>query len=666
MTVLILPWLGLVMIGLVVTGVLAASAGERMAGYGTLIACGVGLAGVLLHLLAGAPEAGMTIPFGIVGQSGGLAIDGLSSLFLALVLGLGMASGIASLEAHHVTTAPALPVFVAGMVLTLLAQDAVMLLLGFEAMSLASFVLVMTGHRDEAVRRAGLLYLGMAMLGALCLVAALGLMAGDGLSFDSIRAHPPQGARAVAVLVLVVIGAGSKAGLAPLHVWLPPAHAAAPGPVSALMSGAMTKVALYVIIRLLFDLAGSGQPGWFGVPLIVMGLAGAVIGALRANLETDIKAVLACSTVENVGLIAIALGLGFAARAADLPAIAGLAFGAALLHAMGHGMFKALLFLAAGSVQYGAGSREMARLGGLIGAMPYTAGAMLLGAACLAGLPPSSGFAGEWMLLQSVIAALRVGGLGVQVLVCVLAAGMAMAMALAAAASVRLVGVVMLGRPRTPRCAAAVESSPPVRWALILLGLGSLGLGLMPGALLGLAEPALQVLSTSFAQRASLLALVPQADAPGYAPLGILALLFLLLMGIAACLRNWAVAGYRHGPAWDCGFGAPPDWLPFGDPATQYGPGSMAQPLRRALGGSLLAARQSVTMPAPEDSAPARFTETAQDPAERLIFAPIHRLRATISHLADLMTFLTVRQSLSVLFAALVLFLAVIAALEQT
>ena len=188
----------------------------------------------------------------------------------------------------------------------------------------------------------------------------------------------------------------------------------------------------------------------------------------------------------------------------------------------------------------------------------------------------------------------------------------------------------------------------------------------MPGALLGLAEPALQVLSTSFAQRASLLALVPQTDAPGYAPLGILALLFLLLMGIAACLRNWAVAGYRHGPAWDCGFGAPPDWLPFGDPATQYGPGSMAQPLRRALGGSLLAARQSVTMPAPEDSAPARFTETAQDPAERLIFAPIHRLRATISHLADLMTFLTVRQSLSVLFAALVLFLAVIAALEQT
>lgn len=666
MTGLILPWFGLVLTGLIVTSILAASAGERMAGFGTLICCGAGLAAILLHLLAGAPAAEMTLPVGIAGHSGRLAIDGLSALFLALVLGLGMTSAIASLETHGIATAPALPVFVAGMVLSLLAHDAIMLLLGFETMSLASFVLVMTGHRDETVRRAGLLYLGMAMLGALCLVAALGLMATPGVSFEAIRAHPPQGWRAVSVLALVLIGAGSKAGLAPLHVWLPPAHAAAPGPVSALMSGAMTKVALYVIIRLLFDLAGPGQPGWFAVPLILMGLAGAVIGALRANLEGDIKAVLACSTVENIGLIAIALGIGFAARAADLPSVAGLALGAALLHAMGHGLFKALLFLAAGSVQHGAGSRVMARLGGLIGPMPYTAGAMLLGAACLAGLPPSSGFAGEWMLLQSVIAALRLGGLGVQVLVCVLAAGMALAMALAGAAAVRLVGVVMLGRPRTPRCAAAVESSPPVRWALILLGLTSLGLGLMPGVLLGLAEPALRLLSTSFAQRASLLGVTPQIDAPGYAPLGLLALLFLLLMGIAASLRAWAVAGHRSGPAWDCGFGAPPDWLPFGDPATQYGPGSMAQPLRRALGASLLAARESVTMPAPEDSAPARFVEFHQDPAERLIFAPVQRLRAAISHLADRMTFLTVRQSLSVLFAVLVLFLAVIAALEQT
>jgi NADH:ubiquinone oxidoreductase subunit 5 (subunit L)/multisubunit Na+/H+ antiporter MnhA subunit len=299
--------------------------------------------------------------------------------------------------------------------------------------------------------------------------------------------------------------------------------------------------------------------------------------------------------------------------------------------------------------------------------MPYTVGAMLLGAACLAGLPPSAGFTGEWLLFQSVLGAMRLGGLGVQIAICALAAGMALATALAATAAVRLVGVALLGRPRTPRAAAAIESGPPTRWALILLGGLSLGMGLAPSSVMALVEPALQRLSSgSMAQRAGALVLAPQLDGPGYAPLGLALLLGLVGAVIAAVLRARTVAGHRMSASWDCGFGAPPAWLPNGDPASEYAGGSFAQPLRRALGATLLDARETVVMPLPDDIAPARYAERSADPADRLLFGPTGRFRAVISNLADRLMFLTVRQSLSVLFAALVLFLALVAALEQT
>jgi len=621
----------------------------------------------LLHALGGADAVRLALPLGMPGHASVLALDGVASFFLVLVGLLATAAATACLENHGkaIATLPALPAFLAGMMLTVLAGDGITLLVGFELMSIASFTLVVTAYHDGAVRSAGLLYLGMAGLGAVCLVAVVAVL-GDA-DFTVIRAHPPQGWRAVAVLVLVLIGAGSKAGLAPLHIWLPAAHAAAPGPVSALMSGAMTSVALYVLIRVLFDLAGAGQPAWWALPLLLMGAAGAVIGALRANMEDDVKAVLACSTVENIGLIAIGLGLAFAARAADLPSLAGLAFGAALLHIMGHGVFKALLFLAAGAVQYGAGSRLLGRLGGLIHTMPVTALAMMLGAACLAGLPPSVGFAGEWLLLQSVLAAARQGGLGPQILVCVLAAAMALATALAAAAAVRLVGVALLGRPRTPQAAASVEAGLPMRWAMVGLGFVCGLIGLFPSMVLALARPALRQVSGGLMDgRSGVLMVTPLLDAPGYAPLAVMGLIALGMLLIAVLLRLRAGPGLRMGPAWDCGFGAPPPWLPNGDPLTQYGGGSFAQPLRRALGTALLAAHEQVSLREPGDVRPARIGVGLRDPAQAWLFGPLAALRERLSRLADQMQFLTIRQSLSVIFVVLVTFLAVIALLEQT
>jgi formate hydrogenlyase subunit 3/multisubunit Na+/H+ antiporter MnhD subunit len=556
--------------------------------------------------------------------------------------------------------------------LTLLAADGFALVAGFELMSLASFALVLTGHRDAGVQPAALLYVGMAALGAACLIPAVGLLApvaagGWNLGFASVRAHPPEGWRAIMVLALALIGAGSKAGMAPLHVWLPAAHAAAPSHVSALMSGAMTKVALYVLIRMLFDLCGPAQPSWWGAPLVAIGAGGAALGGLRANIEEDIKAVLACSTIENVGLILVGIGLALAARATDLPSLAALALGGALLHILAHAIFKSLLFIGAGSAQYGAGTRQLQRLGGLIQRMPVTTGAMLVGAACLAALPPSSGFAGEWTLFQAVIGAPRVGGLGFQTLVCVVALLMALAAALAATAAVRLVGIGFLGRPRSPRAAAAEEAGAYLRVAMLgLVGVSAL-IGLFPGAALALAEPALRLLiNAGMANRAGGLLVAPQADAPGYAAPAVAVLLGLALALVIWIVRSRTIPGHRLASAWDCGFGDAPAWLPFGDPATQYSGASFGQPLRRTLGSAVLGGRETVDIPEPGDTRPAKLSVTLQDPAEATLFQPAARLRDVLSAVADRMQFLTIRRTLSVLFLALVLFLAAVALLEQT
>lgn len=623
---------------------------------------------MLAHLMDGATPIAVVIPLGLASQSTSLAMDGVSDIFLLLLMLTGGATSLALLDDHGIAlpTAPAFPVFLAGMALTLLANDAFSMVAGFELMSLASFVLVITAHRDPGVRSAGLLYLGMAGISAVFLVAALALLSANGASFAAIRSHPPEGWRAVVVLVLALIGAGSKAGLAPLHIWLPPAHTAAPGPVSALMSGAMTKVALYVLIRILFDLCGPAQPLWWGLPLLAMGIASAIIGALRANIETDIKAILACSTIENIGLITIGLGLALAARAGDLSSLAGLALGAALLQALAHGLFKSLMFVAASAVQHGAGSRSLARLGGVLQRMPISGCALLLGAACLAGLPPSAGFASEWMLFQAVLGAVRLGGLGLQILVCVLAVALALAVAMAAAAAIRLIGVTLLGRPRTQQAAGAEEAAPATRWALLFLGGMVAIVSVAPGAMLRLADPALRILAnTSLSGRAGPLLVQPTLEVPGYAPLGIAFLLAAAAIVIALVLGARAVQGHRTGPAWDGGLPASPDWLPFGDPLTQYSSGSFSQPLRRVLGSRLLGAKSTLDMPPPGDARPAVYTEAWHDPAETLLFAPVAALRARLSGLADRIHFLTVRQTLTVIVVALIGFLGFVALVEQ-
>jgi formate hydrogenlyase subunit 3/multisubunit Na+/H+ antiporter MnhD subunit len=671
----LLAGLSLVVAALLLLAVVAAVVPRRRASLayrGTLALCALGGLLDLTFLLGGAAPCGLALPFGLPGAGLSLGLDGLSAFFLLLPLQAGAAASAAALDApgEAAASTPFFPAFVGAMALALLAADGFALVLGLALMSLAASALVLTRQHEAEVRAAALSCLGMAAFGAACLIPALALLAhpapgGLDFRFAAMRAHPPEGWRAALVLALALLGAGSKAGLAPLHAWLPPAHAAAPAPVSALMSGAMTKVALYVLIRVLFDLCGPAQPGWWAVPLLLLGAAAAVLGALRANVEGDITLVLACSTVGNVGLITIGLGVGLAARAADLSPLAALALGGALLHTLAHGLFKTLLFLAAGAVQHGAGSRRLERLGGLIHAMPVTTACVLVGGACLAALPPSSGFAGAWTLFQAVLGAPRVGGLAMPMLIAVVAMLMALAVALAAAAAVRLVGVAFLGRPRSPRAAAADEAGRFTRAALIGLAGLSGAIGLFPGAVLALAGPALRLLvSVGMEGRISVLRLSPQADAPGYAAPAVAVLLALALALVLWLLRTRAAAGHRVGPAWDCGFGAPPPWLPFGDPLTQYSGASFGQPLRRTL-GALLAARESVDMPEPGDTRPARIEASFTDPAEAWLFRPLARWRDRLFGHGDAVQLLTIRRTLAVVFVALVALLVLVALAEQ-
>ena len=302
-----------------------------------------------LTALAG-PVQRLMLPLGLPWIGTNLRLDALSGFFLVLV---GIGGGGASLfalgygrhEAHPERVLPFYPAFLAGMALVVVADDAFTFLFAWELMSLTSWALVMAHHQEEGNARAGFIYLLMATFSGLALLLGFGLLAGaqGDYAFDSIRQHPPDALVGAVVLVVALIGAGSKAGLVPLHVWLPLAHPAAPSHVSALMSGVMTKVAIYGFIRIVFDLLGPNA-WWAGTVVLALGGITAVLGVLHALMERDLKRLLAYSTVENIGIIFIGLGLALAFRATGFQAGAALALTAALFHALNHTLFKSLLF----------------------------------------------------------------------------------------------------------------------------------------------------------------------------------------------------------------------------------------------------------------------------------------------------------------------------------
>ena len=349
------------------------------------------------------------MPIGLPWLGAHFRLDALASFFLVVVNLGGAAASLYGLGYGHHEPAPHrvlpfFPAFLAGMNLVVLADDAFSYLLCWEFMSLASWALVMAHHRETGNAKAGYVYLVMASFGTLALLLAFGLLAGPAgdYGFAAIRAAQHTPYVATLVLILMLLGAGSKAGLVPLHVWLPLAHPAAPSHVSALMSGVMTKVAIYGFIRVVFDLLGP--PTW-SASVIVLFLGGitAVMGILYAMMEKDLKRLLAYSTIENVGIIFVSLGLALAFQANGLKLAAALAFTAALFHVLNHSFFKSLLFFGAGAVLTSTGERDMDKLGGLIHRMPLTSFVFLVGCVAISALPPFNGFVSEWLIFQAVL-----------------------------------------------------------------------------------------------------------------------------------------------------------------------------------------------------------------------------------------------------------------------
>ena len=376
----------------------------------TLVASAIALIGSIHWLLGDTASAtDLTLPIGLPWLGAHFRLDRLASFFLVVVNLGGVSASLYGLGYGHHEEAPQrvlpfFPAFLAGMNLVVLADDAFSYLLCWEFMSLVSWALVMAHHREAGNAKAGYVYLVMASFGTLALLLAFGLLAGPAgdYGFAAIRAAQHTPYAAALVLILMLLGAGSKAGLVPLHVWLPLAHPAAPSHVSALMSGVMTKVAIYGFIRVVFDLLGP--PTWpASVIVLLLGGITAVMGILYAMMEKDLKRLLAYSTIENVGVIFASLGLALAFQANGLKLLAALAFTAALFHVLNHSFFKTLLFFGAGAVLTATGERDMEKLGGLIHRMPFTSFAVLVGCVAISALPPFNGFVSEWLMFQAVL-----------------------------------------------------------------------------------------------------------------------------------------------------------------------------------------------------------------------------------------------------------------------
>lgn len=624
----------------------------------TALCLSLALAGSVT-LLGGAPVSDLRLPVGLPWLGAHLRIDALSAFFIVL---LGAGGGAASLyatghgshapEPQRVT--PFYPGFLGAMTLVLLADDAFSFLISWEVMSLLSWALVLAGHRDTATRGAAYLYLVMAGMGTMVLLLAFGLMAGPGggYAFTTIREAEHAPGLAGLVLVLMLAGAGSKAGLLPLHVWLPVAHPAAPSHVSALMSGVMTKVAIYGFMRVAFDLLGPVD--WWMSPLvIVLGAGTAVMGILFATIDSDAKRVLAYSTIENIGVIFAALGLALAFRANGMQVLAALALTAAMVHAVNHMLFKSLLFMAAGAVLGATGRRDLDGLGGLIHRMPQTALVALVGVTAISALPPLNGFVSEWLLFQAVLQSPNLPQPGLQFLVPAAGGLLALAAALAAACFVRFYGVIFLGRPRTETAAGAAETDSWSLAAMAALAFCCILAGILPGFLIDLAAPAAEMLlgARMPPQGGNAWAtLVPVAEVrSSYS--GLLVMIFVAVSGGGGAwlVHRLASRRLRRAPAWDCGF-------PDAAPATQYGAGSFAQPIRRVM-APLVAARESVRMPTPGETSPARHEARTEDLAWTRLYLPFLTRLGIVTTRLNALQFLTIRRYLSLVFGSLILLL---------
>jgi hydrogenase-4 component B len=522
------------------------------------------LAGVALASMFAAPQV-VVLPLGLPGLPFHLRLDPLASFFL-LVIGAASA-GVSAFAAGYFRKGEGTPpgllcleyhVFLASMAMVVLADDAYAFMVMWETMALSSFFLVIANHRLAEIRQAGYLYLLVAHIGAIAILLCFGVLqanTGD-YTFANMRAQHLTPFWASVAFLLALFGFGAKAGIVPLHVWLPEAHPAAPSPVSALMSGVMLKTAVYGLLRVTFDLLPA-QIWWWGVLVLALGLASALFGVVFAAVQVDMKRLLAYSSIENMGLLFAAIGLAVLFSAYDMKPMAALALTAALYHVASHAFFKSLLFVGTGAVLHATGQRSLGKLGGLIRYMPWVAWLTLVGTLASAGLPPLGGFVSEWLLLQSFLFTPGLPSSFLNMLVPVVAALIALVAALSGYTMVKFFGVIFLGQPRENNLAQAQRAGSWERAGMVWLALGCVALGLLPVQFIQLIDAVTrQLVATGLGATvaASGWLLVPvDVDRASYGPV-------VFLLGLAASyalafalVRRLYHGRLRRAAPWDCG-----------------------------------------------------------------------------------------------------------------
>lgn len=584
---------------------------------GVVVASGLGIVAVVGALATGAAD---TLRFDWDGPHGPFVVglDALSAFFLLPVLSLSALAAVYGgaylYDSRHSKQLGVawffFCLFVAGLTLVLVARTAVLFLVAWEIMSLSAFFLVSLEHDQAEARRAGWVYLIATHLGVAFLVAlfaGLSFQAGS-TEFGGYGHAPATGPALTGLLfVLALVGFGTKAGLVPLHVWLPEAHAAAPSHVSALMSGVMIKMGVYGLLRTLTFL--GAPPAWWGAVLVTAGGVTAVVGIALAAYQRDIKRVLAYSSVENLGLIALALGVGLWGIATGRPAVAALGVTACLLQIWNHAAMKGLMFLAAGSVLHGTGIRNVDQLGGVMKRMPWTGTVMVLGAVAIAALPPLNGFTGKWLLYLG-LADWGLGASPDRGLTPLLMIGLlALVGGLSAVTFVRLCGVSLLGTPRSEAARHAHESSWWMRGPMVVLAIVCLAAAVFPNHL-----------AASFSgARDAILGAKAHAGVP--APEAALARIGAFNAWIGAAVVGLAlvlallVRRSASGPTWGCGYAAP-------TPRMQYTGRSFDQMVAEWLLPRFLRPRSRRRLPKGLFPQGADYSSDCTDPVTRKLYEP--------------------------------------------
>ncbi|WP_257313576.1 proton-conducting transporter transmembrane domain-containing protein [Geothrix fuzhouensis] len=580
----------------------------------------LGLAAVLglwasLRVLSGVPGGAVTLRTASLGAPGFLVLDPLAAFFAIPVLLLSVAGALYSLgywEGRRGNT-PALRLvyglLTASLLMLVMASHALTFLLAWEGMAITAFLLVMAEDREPETRRAGWIYLVATHTGTLLLFAAFALLAK--IHGHSGFAALPTGLAATrggtALFALFLLGFGFKAGVLPLHFWLPPAHAAAPSHVSALMSGVMLKMGILGLVRFLSWV--PDPPIWWGGALVALGALSGVLGVAFALGQHDLKRLLAYHSIENIGIILLGLGLGALGKSLGNPVMQTLGFAGALLHVVNHSLFKGLLFLSAGSVLHATGTRNLEQLGGLGQRMPWTSGAFLAGSWAICGLPPLNGFVSEWLIYLGAFRGLGPNlGPGRQGWPVVILLSLALIGALALACFAKAFGAVFLGLPRTGTAARAHEAPRTMLLPMGLLALACLAIGVAPI----LFAPALGRVADAMGPATG-------AALPALAGLPMISLVALVLGLLALLLWRWLRPMPRRDdrPTWDCGYAAP-------DARMQYTASSFADGLVRGLRWAL---RPAVHLPKVSGwfPRPTRYESHVPDPILDRAAAPALR-----------------------------------------